>query len=614
MARKLIHPLEWYDEQVENVRIIMDPVEARSLIRELSELNEPVALDFETTGLDPKYSRVRLSCIYHPSCGAVILDHMYCDSFKAMAEQMSSVFWLVYNAKFEVRWFDYVLPATVELMDVDFLFKAKRGGGHSSLLLLCKRHLGLDLDKGEQRSDWTVDRLTASQINYAALDGVVTYALYEQAVSETTQKQRDAAWHMQTAVRPTVECEETGMVLDVPVHEENIKRWKLKQSIAIRRVRHFTSTRDLPNWGSDKQVSDLLKKQLPKEVIASWPKTEKTGQLSTSSKVLRPIAAKSSYPFSRWLNALIQARYYKKYLTTYGETLVTKQYLEDKITYRLNIAAAATGRYSSSSINIQNIPRAPYIRRAFLPPYGYTHFVVADYSGIEVRVLAELSQDKLLLRDVIYGNVHASSAATLYHIAEQEFIDVIDAGKSNPLYPAYSEMRSKAKGFTFQLTYGAAAAALSLVLKCSVGEAEEKIKQWAKRYEKAYNYRYVMFDKMSSHGYLPVVDGRTIFVSKNDRTLPVASNYGIQGAAATVMMAGMNQVYNLRNARSKKRDIIMCATVHDELILGVRNEGYIPVAESILEDGMKQGWLDVFPDTSTDNLVEAKSGTNWSAK
>lgn len=603
---------------LENVRIIMDKEEARDFLEELGD--KVVALDFETTGLDPMYAKVRLSCIFHPDHGVVLLDHFFCGTFGELSGKMLGPMWAVYNAKFEVRWFDHFQPNQVDLIDVDFLAKSHLGGYPSSLAVMCKRDLGIILDKEEQLSDWTKDRLSPSQIEYAAKDAIVTYMLYEYWADKLPKKKLDAAFIFQDAVRATVECEQTGMVLDVPYHEKNISKWTMKQSLMLKRVRNWTNENLLPNPGSDKQVSDLIKKQISGPLLNMWPKTAKTEQLTLNRKVIQPIVAKAPYPFSRWMNALIRFRYYRKYLNTYGGTLVTKQHLEGGISYRLNIAQAATGRYSSSSINIQNIPRAPWVRKAFKPPAGFDYFVVADYSGIEVRILAELANDETLRNDAIYGDVHAGSASAIYNIDLEDFLAVINEPDTDEngeyvqhsqQYYHFKEMRSRAKNFTFQNVYGAGALALSITLKCSVEEAEDALRKWAQRYQKAYNYRHIIYDQMMQGGYLPVCDGRTVFVWKQDRTLPVAANYGVQGAAASVMYRAMHHVYERREAETNRHLIRMCATVHDELLLAVADEEYIPLAKDILVGGMIQGYLDVFPGANTDNLVEAKAGKTW---
>ena len=175
----------------------------------------------------------------------------------------------------------------------------------SSLARLAKTDLGITMDKSDQLSDWGAPALSSSQLNYAALDAVITYKLYEKYASLNTKKQNEAAFIFQDAVRATTECERTGFGLDVFAHKDNINMWTKKQAIALRAVRKITPASMIDNLGSDKQVSDFLKTQLGKDTLDAWPKTEKTRQLSLSRKIIAPIAAKSPYPFSRWLNALI---------------------------------------------------------------------------------------------------------------------------------------------------------------------------------------------------------------------------------------------------------------------------------------------------------------------
>ena len=142
-------------------------------------------------------------------------------------------------------------------------------------------------------------------------------------------------------------------------------------------------------------------------------------------------------------------------------------------------------------------------------------------------------------------------------------------------------------------------------------KAAEAFNAWAARYPKAFNYRQVMFENLTRTGFIPVADGRTIYVRKDDRSLPVAANYGIQGAAASVMYRAMYHVRRLL----QQSDIIcrICVTVHDEIILKCRKQ-YAEAAKLILQNGMSLGWLDVFPGTSTDNLADAGIGLAWSDK
>lgn len=601
----------------ENARLVLERREAREVI---AALPRECAIDFETTGLSPLTgAEVRLTCLYSPLSGAVILDHKFCGSFDALVQDLvrDRVFYC-YNAKFETLFIDYFAGhQNTEIWDVDFYAKAKLGGHPSSFARMCKRDLSIDISKDLQTSDWTTIKLTKSQYAYGARDAILTWYLKEFWDAELSDEQWEAVKIFNDAVRGTIECEQVGLVLDKDTHQRNIDLWRLKHSVALATVRRYTPNTVISNLRSNKQVSDYLKANLGAATLREWPKTGKLGYLSLERKVLKPIQQTAPWPFSRWLIAFMQMRYYEKYLSTYGETLLNIQRMAGRVRSRFNIAQAATGRYSSSSVNLQNIPRKQVVREVFETDSRLGRcLVMADYSGIELRVLAEISGDEQLKHDVIYGNVHASSAATIYRIPEDKFLAIYN-DKTHPLQKDYKEKRSVAKGFSFQLTYGAAAPALSVVLKSTVDEAHDAINAWARRYPKAYDYRRRIFDVMQNTGFIPVVDGRTIYVRKADRTMPVAANYGIQGAAASVMYRAVYHVHRLYKERLKDRYARLCATVHDELLTSV-DKACAPLAGELLVQGMLRGWLDIFPGSSTDNLVNddntAVIGSTWADK
>lgn len=611
-------PIDQYTDRAADYELIVNRRRAIDfLTNELA--HEPfVAFDIETTALSPQHGDVRLSQFYFGT-KVVIIDHFLCAAFKDLiAHFPTSVTYVVYNSKFETKWCDYYRPRAFDILDVDFMAKCKLGGYASSLARMCKRDLGIDLDKALQTSNWSQPKLTDQQYLYAGFDAVVTWALFEYWWDELADESGDIPeerWQginvFNDAVRATIEAEDTGLMLDTQWHVSNINRWTVKRNACIRTLRKYTPQDVIPNLNSKPQISKFLESQLDRESYLAWPKTGKKEELSQEQKLLRPIQAKAPYPFSRWLIALIQYNYHSKYLSTYGEKLVNHQNLSGRIPVRFNIGQAATGRYSSSSENLQNIPRKTVVRKAFYaPPNSGLTMVLADYSGIEIRVLAELSQDKQLLEDAIYGDVHSGSASVIFGIDEQEFLEVVN-DKKHKLYGRYKEYRSKAKGFTFQLLYGAGAAALSLVLKCSVEEAEDAVRAWAKRYPRAYHYRSIVFDEMNRTGFVPVCDGRTIYVRKPDRTMPVAANYGIQGAAASVMYRAMYHIgeglWKLRG--TDKYASRIAATVHDEILLYACDE-YSEATYDIMIEGMRKGWLDVFPQTTVDNLIEGVIATS----
>jgi DNA polymerase-1 len=367
---------------------------------------------------------------------------------------------------------------------------------------------------------------------------------------------------------------------------------------------------------------------------ALWPKTEGPKQvegkkqrvlkeqLNLERETLVQAAHRMPYPQNRWIAALIIYNKMQKYIGTYGQKMIDAQINFGKVQSRFNIAQAVTGRYSSSSFNLQNIPSNKVVRRSFTsrdPHKGETKLLIADYSSIEVRVLAELSGDERLLYDAIYGDVHSRSAAQIFNIPFDYFLEVINSDPDDQRYssvrPAFKDMRRRAKAFTFQLLYGAGAAALAVVLRCTDEEAYRAIEAWATIYPKAYHYRQLMFEQMMHTGFLPVIDGRTIFVFKADRTMPVAANYPVQGAAASLMYRAVYHVHKmLYDSMIRAR---LAASVHDELLI-YANVKCAEQAAKILVDGMVQAWLDIFPNTDTGNLVgknnKAVIGWHWGMK
>lgn len=588
--------------------MVKTPQEFRDYLKKITE----AALDFETTSIAPKDGKIRITSIcnddYH-----LLVDHEFLGPLSDYAVDMLGKIWYVYNAKFEVQWCDYNFNhEDTVIYDVDFMAKSVIGGYPSSLQLMAKRDLGIELSKEEQLSDWSKPALTTSQLDYAAFDSHVTWLLKK----HWEEKMNEGHWNgfhvFNDAVRATVEAEKTGLILNTAYHTKLVALWERKQQTFYRYIRKWTPEDVIKNINSDKQLGVFFTKELHPSVISEWPRTGKTKQLSMESSILRALARRLPYPMSRWVAAVVGYRYYNKYLSTYGETLITSQNMRGRILSRFNIAQAATGRYSSSSHNLQNIPRKPVVRKSFHSPMKGTDLMcLADYKGIEVRVLAELSGDKQLLEDAIYGDVHAASAAQIYDYDLEWVMEVLNS-KSHNAYPIVKERRSKAKGFTFQLTYGAGGEALSDVLHCSVDEAFRAIQKWAERYPKAYGYRELMFDSMiASGGYLPVCDGRTIKIYKQDQTMPIAANYPIQGAAASVMYRAMYHTRRLFVERDV--DAVIAATVHDELLSYAHRQ----VAEDSMTlqlKGMELGWLDIFPNTNTDNLTDWKIGTTWADK
>lgn len=598
------------DAEPRQYQLITTKADVAACVSAIAKSGEVHALDFETTGLRPESAEVRLTCICGPA-GSYVIDHFVSGvPFGKIALKLAKACaWAVFNSGFEGRWFDHATDGPdVVLYDVGIMSKAKLGGRPLRLADQVKRDLGKTRDnKALQLSDWSAPELTQEQYDYGFEDAEDTFALWEMWRAALVGPLWDGFLILNDAWRGTAEMEDTGMLVDAGYHQTLIDMWARRRVVAEATLRRFTPEHLIPNLRSKKQLSDFLKTVLDENSLRAWPATAKNGQLQTTRAQLRQASFRAPYPFSRWLAALMVFNRSDKYLSTYGENLLTKQALseDNRLHGRFNIAQAVTGRYSSSSPNLQNIPRQPAVRRSFIAPPD-TDMVLADYSGVELRVLAEVSDDPQLKQDVIFGDVHAESAITLFRHDRDEFLQ-----RLKDKDPAAKELRSKAKGFSFQLTYGAGNAALALVLRCSDDEAKEYVEAWADRYPRAYALRYQMYDQMMATGFLPIHSGRTVFVHRNDRSLPVAANYPIQGAAADVMYRAVTRMGEMM--WKVDYPARMLASVHDELLLLCRT-GHGADLEQHLREQMRRAWLDVFPGTATDNLIDSAVGQSWAAK
>ena len=625
-----LSPHEFFNHSSASYKYITTLKEAKFYL----EIVREAALDIETTSLHPEEGgKIRLIQITNDDMH-IVIDVFAIGGIQTILKYLirPNVKWWVYNAKFETKWIDfYDETQATNVWDVDFVWKAVMGGRPSSLAIIVKYTFRLTLSKEQQNSGWHQPELSLEQLNYAAFDSYITWELKKHWWDgRANEGHRWGAEIMNSSVRATITSEKYGLVLDPVYHKKVVDVWQMKFDTFHRFLRRYTGEGVIKNLNSKQQISKFLSRELPKALLDVWPRTDSGIWLKQENDTLKDASRKLGGPMGRWLAALAGYNYYAKYLSTYGVKLINHQNTKGFIPTRTNIGQAKTCRESSSQENLQNIPRQIYVRRSFSiaapnsllvndlggPIVGTKVMTLADYAGVEVRVLAEVSGDKQLLEDCIYGDVHGASAAQIFGYDVDYVMEVLASkgtGKYANIYPIIKEQRGKAKGFTFQLTYGAGAEALSFVLKCTTEEAEEAIRKWAERYPDAYEYRNKMFKIMQDTGYLPVVDGRTIYIAKGNRNMPIAANYPIQGAAASVMYRAKYHCHRLFHEQRHRFEAYVAASVHDE-VLGYADESHAEEAMDLQLEGMRLGWLDIFPNTNTDNLTDHAIGLNWSAK
>ena len=344
------------------------------------------------------------------------------------------------------------------------------------------------------------------------------------------------------------------------------------------------------NINSPKQLGEILfgEMQLP------GGKKTKTGY-STSASVLEKL--EPDYPF---VSKILEYRQLTKLKSTYADGLAVYIGEDNRIHGKFNQTITATGRISSTEPNLQNIPvRMPLgreIRKVFIPKEGCV-FIDADYSQIELRILAHMSDDKNLIDAYNHSkDIHAATASLVFHV---------------PLEEVTKEQRSNAKAVNFGIVYGISSFGLSNDLSISRKEAEQYIKDYFISYPGIKNYLDNSVKEAKEKGYSVTMFGRR-------RPIPeltsgnfmqrqfgerVAMNSPIQGSAADIMKIAMINVAKELKEKDLKSKIVL--QVHDELLIETYKDEQEQV-ERLLQEEMENAVK-----LSVPLIAEVHSGNNW---
>ncbi len=347
------------------------------------------------------------------------------------------------------------------------------------------------------------------------------------------------------------------------------------------------------NINSPKQIGELLFEKLALDPKA---KPSKSGNFSTSEDKLEKI--KSRHPV---VEKILEYRGLKKLLSTYVEALPHLLDREGKLHTIFNQAVASTGRLSSSNPNIQNIPirteNGKEIRRAFVADKGDYTFVSADYSQIELRLMAHFSGDENLINAFLSGeDVHRATAAKIHHISLEEVSD---------------DMRRAAKMANFGIIYGISTFGLAERLGVPRGEAKKLIEGYFATYPKVKEYMENVLVEAKEQGYVSTLLGRRRYLADINNANSVVRAYAernainapLQGTAADIIKLAMVKLDAELRKRKLKTTLVL--QVHDELNLNVPNEELEEV-KVLLKETMESAFELVVP-----LLVEVGSGTNW---
>jgi len=577
------------------------------VVRRCRELGQ-TALDFETTSLSPADGEVRLVSLCNEEIHAVVDFWAIKGRFAGCASLFDFGSWVVFNAGFERRWFQAAGVKRLDILDVGHLRRSVVGGGVFRLLDMARWDLNLTMDKEQQLSDWSSPDLTQEQLDYAYLDADVTWRLWRKWSKALTT---DLGWQgfkvFNDMVPAVMEMEDTGIFLDRKAHTVLLASWEAEKVARVTRIRELVEDSDVRNINSGRQWSEYFSRIIPDHFLAGWPRTEKSGDLSVTGVALRGLAGRvPGTPLETLFDALAEYKTVTKYISSFGQPLLDRASKDGRLRARYNIGAAITGRFSSSGPNLQQVPRDKDIlgvftsvRKSFVAPLGRL-LVSLDYSGIELRVLALLSGDKQLLKDMVEGDVHSEVAA------------VMSGSPIDRSTPEGKSLRQSAKAVSFGIVYGAAASGLSATMRTDEERAQGYIDFWSARYPDAFRYRYTMLDEAVRTGKIRCVDGGSIEVGYKP-ALPKLANYPVQRAAFSVMSGALvahKASLDTERAAGRQRMTRMISTIHDAII----DEASTQDAASCLElmrGAMVAGYLKYFPGAPTERLVEGGIGKSW---
>ena len=348
------------------------------------------------------------------------------------------------------------------------------------------------------------------------------------------------------------------------------------------------------NIASPKQLGEVLFERLQLDPKA---KKTRTGQYATGEEVLQKLEGK--HPI---IKAILEYRSYTKLKSTYLDALPALINPKDGLIHTsFNQAVTATGRLSSNNPNLQNIPvrtaNGREIRRAFVPRSPEYTLMAADYSQIELRIIAHLSQDPAMISDFQLGHdIHAATAAKVFHV---------------PIDQVTKEQRSRAKAVNFGIIYGMSAFGLAQRMEISRGEASDIIKKYFEEYAGIKEYMNRSIALAKERGYAETILGRRRYLrdinAANGTVRSFAErnaiNAPIQGSSADMIkiaMIGIQSEIERLHLQSK-----MILQVHDELVFDARLEE-LDTLKTLVNDKM----VNAMP-LSVPVIVEINTGNNW---
>jgi DNA polymerase-1 len=542
----------------------------RKLLLQTMQRQQSVCFDTETTGLDAvSASLVGIAFSWQAHTGYYVPIPEDTDARKAILDSLVPFFEdeaiekVGQNLKYDLKVMQqHGISVKGKLFDTMLAHYIINPDMRHNMDVLAETYLGYrpkpitDLigKKGKNQGsmrDVPIDQ----QTEYAAEDADITWQLKEHFEKELGKNEQRALLDKVELplVRVLAAMELAGISIDVP-YLNNMSNVLQQEATALEQ-RIFEQAGETFNLASPKQLGPVLFDKLK---LVDKPKKTKTGQYSTAEEVLSTLA--KDHPI---VSDILEWRSVQKLNNTYVAALPDDVNEKTKRIHTVyNQAVASTGRLSSNHPNLQNIPirtpRGRQVRKAFVAKDDEHVLMAADYSQIELRIIASLSEDPSML--AAFNNnedIHAATAAKVFGV---------------PLAEVSREQRSQAKTVNFGIIYGVSAFGLSNQTTLSRKESKALIDAYYESYPKLKAYMGQQVDFAREHGYVATVLGRRRYLKDiNSRNAIVrgaaernAINAPIQGSAADIIKLAMLTIYDKMQQQDFKAQMLL--QVHDELV------------------------------------------------
>jgi DNA polymerase-1 len=545
-------------------RLVNGRAELASAVAELSE-QAAVGFDTETTALDPYRGRMRLMQFSAPGGVAYIID---LDGFRRSdgAPDLDALAPLcrllaaprpvkvAHNAKFDAKWTKHLsgveLGGIFDTMLASQLVSAGESEDRHSLAAVAARYLDETVDKSEQRSDWSGE-LSASQLEYAARDAALMLPLRDRLIELLKRDELVRVAQLEFECVVPVACLElAGIFLDAARWREQLAIVEKRRAILAEELQvmlaeessqqsFFGPVRNDINLDSHVQLTKALKRRGIE--VADGTRNWK----------LQPLAAEHEE-----IRVLLEYRTVQKALTSYGENILNEiNPVTGRIHANFHQIGAPTGRFACTNPNVQQVPHAVEYRRCFRAPEG-RKLVIADYSQIELRILAHVTEDK--------GFIDAfNSGADLHRVTAAQVFNT-------PLAEVTKEQRDFAKRLNFGVVYGIGAQRFSMMTGMPLAEAEGILARYFQTYRGLDTWLRDAARRAVRERTARTMSGRLArfnFDAEDRQAASLAQRNGknmpIQGASADILKRALR----LLHERLKETTARLVNIVHDEIVV-----------------------------------------------